>query len=322
MNNSSPISGPGARTKQDRGANAVPDRIELRGLTVRGNHGVFDFEKREGQDFVIDVILHTFVAAAAASDDIEDTIHYGELAEDVAHIVEDNTFDLIETLAARIAEHCLSLAEHVEVVVHKPSAPIQRSFNDVSVSVVRSRAENDGTGGTDDTEPAETEAYLNLGANLGDAADTLSQAVEALDRHPRITVMKQSSRYRTAPWGGIEQNDFLNLGLIVSTSLPAQELLAVAQGIEVACGRTRELRWGPRTLDIDLIRFGTEDEELVLDTPFLTLPHPRAHERAFVLAPWAELVQDTEIETPTGRRSIVTILSELGDQQIARITAP
>lgn len=322
MNNSSPLGGSSAQTNRERGADAVGDRIELRGLTVRGNHGVFDFEKREGQDFVIDVILHTSVAAAATSDDIEDTIHYGELAEDVAHIVEDNTFDLIETLAARIAEHCLSLAEHVEVVVHKPSAPIQRSFNDVSVSVVRSRANADGTDDIADTESAETEAYLNLGANLGDAAHTLSQAVEALDRHPRITVMKQSSRYRTAPWGGIEQNDFLNLGLIVSTSLPAIELLAVAQGIEVACGRTRELRWGPRTLDIDLIRFGTEGEELVLDTPNLTLPHPRAHERAFVLAPWAELVEDTEIATPTGRRSIVTILSELGDQQIARITAP
>ncbi|MDN6372986.1 MAG: dihydroneopterin aldolase, partial [Brevibacterium aurantiacum] len=115
------------------------DRIELRGLTVRGNHGVFDFEKREGQDFVIDVTLHTSVSRAAASDDIVDTIHYGELAEDVAHIVEDNTFDLIETLGSTIADHCLTLAEYVEVVVHKPGAPIERSFNDVSVTVNRSR---------------------------------------------------------------------------------------------------------------------------------------------------------------------------------------
>ncbi|MCI4010140.1 2-amino-4-hydroxy-6-hydroxymethyldihydropteridine diphosphokinase [Brevibacterium sp. ZH18] len=290
-----------------------PDRIELRGLTVRGNHGVFDFEKREGQDFVIDVVLHTSVARAAASDAIADTIHYGELAEAVAHIVEDNTFDLIETLAEHIADHCLTVADLAEVVVHKPGAPIQRSFNDVSVGVVRSRAQ---------PEPTETEAYLNLGANLGEAKDTLDQAVEALDRHPRITVAKRSSFYRTAPWGGVEQNDFLNLGLIVSTSLPANELLAVAQGIEVACGRTRELRWGPRTLDIDLIRFGTGSDELVCDSPTLTLPHPRAHERAFVLAPWAELVGDTEILTPTGRRSLTAALAEVDDQEIRRITAP
>ncbi|WCE41116.1 2-amino-4-hydroxy-6-hydroxymethyldihydropteridine diphosphokinase [Brevibacterium sp. BDJS002] len=304
------------------------DRIELRGLRVRGNHGVFDFEKREGQDFVIDVTLHTSISRAAATDDIADTVHYGELAEDVAHIVEDNTFDLIETLAARIAEHCLSLAEHVEVVVHKPGAPIQRSFNDVSVTVARSRDTIDAaaTNTVDDepagTEPAETEAYLNLGANLGDAAETLEQAVAALDRHPKITVLRRSSLYRTAPWGGVDQNDFLNLGIIVATSLPAPQLLAVAQGIEVACGRTRELRWGPRTLDIDLIRFGAEQAELILDTDSLTLPHPRAHERAFVLAPWAELDAAAEIHTPTGPRPITAVLSELGDQEITRIPAP
>ncbi|GAA1871531.1 2-amino-4-hydroxy-6-hydroxymethyldihydropteridine diphosphokinase [Brevibacterium marinum] len=300
-----------------------PDRIDLRGLRVRGNHGVFDFEKREGQDFVIDVTLATSLARAADSDDIADTVHYGELAEDVARIVEDNTFDLIETLAGRIAEHCLSLAGHVEVVVHKPGAPIERSFNDVSVTVVRSRGA-DGTlasPGTDEPEPVETGAYLSLGANLGDAGDTLEQAVEAVDRHPRIAVLKRSSFYRTSPWGGVEQNDFLNLGLIVSTSLPARELLAVVQGIEVACGRTRELRWGPRTLDIDLIRFGTNDSELVLDTAVLTLPHPHAHERAFVLAPWAELEDDVEIDTPTGRRPITAILAELDDQEITRIPA-
>lgn len=303
------------------------DRIELRGLTVRGNHGVFDFEKREGQDFVIDVTLHTSVSRAAASDDIVDTIHYGELAEDVAHIVEDNTFDLIETLGSTIADHCLTLAEYVEVVVHKPGAPIERSFNDVSVTVNRSRndAEVSATppgGVVGGTAPGEHEAYLNLGANLGDAADTLDQAVAALDRHPKITVRRRSSLYRTAPWGGVEQNDFLNLGLIVTTTLPAAELLAVAQGIEVACGRTRELRWGPRTLDIDLIRFVTDNGEVVLDTEALTLPHPRAHERAFVLAPWAELDENVEILTPTGPQPIAAVLAELGDQEITRIPAP
>lgn len=295
------------------GTEAAPDRIELRGLTVRGNHGVFDFEKREGQDFVIDVTLHTSVERAAATDDLAETIHYGELAEDVAGIVENNTFDLIETLAERIADHCLSLCEHVEVVVHKPSAPIQRTFDDVRIRVERFR--------TTAADNGETAAYLNLGANLGEAADTLDQAVAALDRHPDITVTSRSSLFRTAPWGGVEQDDFLNLGVLVTTTLPALELLSVAQGIEVACGRTRELRWGPRTLDIDLIRFGDEEAELRSQTPRLTLPHPRAHERAFVLAPWAELVGDTLIDTPQGRRPISAVLAELDDQDISRITS-
>ncbi|MGM0699240.1 MAG: 2-amino-4-hydroxy-6-hydroxymethyldihydropteridine diphosphokinase [Actinomycetota bacterium] len=315
------------------GAEATPDRIELRGLTVRGNHGVFDFEKRDGQDFVIDVTLHTSVARAAATDDLAETIHYGELAEDVAGIVENNTFDLIETLAERIADHCLSLCEHVEVVVHKPSAPIQRTFDDVRIRVERRRVDSaaasvreparaaDAPRGSGDTAEGETEAYLNLGANLGDAADTLDQAVAALDRHPDITVTRRSSLFRTAPWGGVDQADFLNLGVLVTTTLSALELLSVAQGIEVACGRTRELRWGPRTLDIDLIRFGDEDGEQRSPTPRLTLPHPHAHERAFVLAPWAELVGDTLIDTPQGRRPISAVLAELDDQDISRITS-
>lgn len=318
-------------------AAGAPDRIELRGLRVHGNHGVFEFEKREGQDFVIDVTLHTSVARAAATDDLSETIHYGELAEDVAGIVENHTFDLIETLAERIAEHCLSLCDHVEVVVHKPSAPIRRTFSDVSVSVERCRgrsapvaagtapaqataAEPTERSATAEGTPGRTEAHLNLGANLGDARDTLDQAVEALDRHPDISVGKRSSLYRTAPWGGVEQNDFLNLGLNVTTTLTAVELLSVAQGIEVACGRTRELRWGPRTLDIDLIRFGSGDDELISDTERLTLPHPRAHERAFVLAPWAELVGDATVSTPQGRRPIGELLSELDDQEVTRIT--
>jgi dihydroneopterin aldolase/2-amino-4-hydroxy-6-hydroxymethyldihydropteridine diphosphokinase len=300
--------------------NETSDRIELRGLSVRGNHGVFDFEKREGQDFVIDVTLHTSVQAAAATDDLTETIHYGELAEEVAAIVENNAFDLIETLAERIAEHCLSLCQHVEVVVHKPSAPIRRAFDDVSVSVERRRSDASTFDGPTAQPTSRTEAHLNLGANLGDARDTLEQAVEALDRHPDISVERRSSLYRTAPWGGVEQNDFLNLGLIVTTTLSADELLSVAQGIEVACGRTRELRWGPRTLDIDLIRFGSGDDELISDTARLTLPHPRAHERAFVLAPWAELAEDARVLTPQGRRPIGQVLGELDDQEVTRIT--
>ncbi|MBE4695551.1 2-amino-4-hydroxy-6-hydroxymethyldihydropteridine diphosphokinase [Brevibacterium casei] len=296
----------------------MPDRIALRGLTVRGNHGVFDFEKRDGQDFVIDVTLHASTAAAAATDDIADTIHYGELAEDVARIVEDNTFDLIETLAEAIAAHCLTLTERVEVVVHKPSAPIERTFADVTVTVDRSR---ETAARADGSDPASASAYLSLGANLGEAATTLDEAVAALDRHPRISVASRSSLYRTAPWGGVEQNDFLNLGVIVETTLPPRELLAVCQGIEVACGRTRELRWGPRTLDIDVIAYTVRGVDVVLDSAALTLPHPRAHERAFVLVPWAEIAPDTVVDSPTGPRPIAEAIASLDDQGIERADA-
>jgi dihydroneopterin aldolase len=119
----------------------MADRITLTGLTVRGFHGVFEFERREGQDFVIDAMLELDTAPAAASDDLTQTVHYGELAQKLADIVAGPPFDLIETLAARLVEACLDDArvEAATVTVHKPSAPIPLSFADVAVTVRRER---------------------------------------------------------------------------------------------------------------------------------------------------------------------------------------
>ncbi|EOM78269.1 dihydroneopterin aldolase [Rhodococcus rhodnii] len=119
------------------------DRIELRGLTVRGRHGVFDFEKRDGQDFVVDLVVRLDLAPAAASDALTDTVHYGELADVAATIVAGPPHDLIETVAGRIADAVLAYDARitaVEVTVHKPSAPIPLTFADVAVVVVRERS--------------------------------------------------------------------------------------------------------------------------------------------------------------------------------------
>lgn len=118
------------------------DEITLTGLTVFGYHGVFDFERRQGQEFTIDLILQVPLAAAAASDDVADTVHYGELADRVAAIVAGEPVNLIETLAQRIADAVLDDARvaAVTVTVHKPHAPIEQTFADVSVTVRRGRA--------------------------------------------------------------------------------------------------------------------------------------------------------------------------------------
>ena len=123
------------------GRRAVSDRIELRGLRVRGHHGVFEHERRDGQDFVVDVTVWMDLAPAAASDDLADTLHYGELAERAAAIVAGEPSNLIETVAARVADMVLADARvrAVEVALHKPQAPIPLEFADVAVVVHRSR---------------------------------------------------------------------------------------------------------------------------------------------------------------------------------------
>lgn len=119
----------------------MSDRIELRGLRVRGHHGVFDHERRDGQDFVVDVTVWMDLAPAAASDDLADTLHYGELAERVAGIVGGEPRDLIETVAGQVAEDIMtdSRVHAAEVVLHKPQAPIPLEFADVAVVARRSR---------------------------------------------------------------------------------------------------------------------------------------------------------------------------------------
>ena len=116
----------------------MSDAITLTGLRVRGFHGVLPEERRDGQDFLVDVVLSLDVRAAAAGDDLTATVHYGELAERLARVVEGEPVDLLETLASRLAALCLAPpVTAVEVTVHKPSAPIGREFADVSVTVRR-----------------------------------------------------------------------------------------------------------------------------------------------------------------------------------------
>ena len=118
------------------------DTIRLTGLRVRGHHGVLPEERRAGQEFVVDVALSLDLRRAALSDDVADTVHYGELAEQLAAVVAGEPVDLLETLATRLAEVCLQdgRVTGAEVTVHKPSAPIPLVFDDVSVTVVRAGA--------------------------------------------------------------------------------------------------------------------------------------------------------------------------------------
>ena len=134
-------------------------------------------------------------------------------------------------------------------------------------------------------------AVISLGANIGDANANLDLAIGLL--REATEVLAVSSYSQTKPVGGPEQPDYLNAVAIVESELPAKDLLAVLNGIETAMGRTREIHWGPRVIDLDLIQYGG----LLVNDEKLTLPHPRAHERRFVLAPWFEIEPEAVLLT-------------------------
>lgn len=157
-----------------------------------------------------------------------------------------------------------------------------------------------------------TLAYVALGANLGNPVATVRTAIEALSEIPGSRVSAASSLYRTAPVGLLQQPDFINAVVALETALTPEALLATLFEIEARFGRQRSIRNAPRTLDLDLLLHGNART----DTPSLILPHPRMHERAFVLAPLAEIAPTLEIEA---LGTVAELLARCGDQQIARI---
>ena len=148
-----------------------------------------------------------------------------------------------------------------------------------------------------------TEATLGLGGNVGDVVAAFGQALSSLSAHPQIALRKLSSVYRTPPWGKLDQPDFMNMAALVETLLPPQELLALCLDLERQSGRERRERWGPRTLDIDILTYGA----VSIDEPGLQVPHPRIAQRAFVLAPLAEIAPAIMI----GGRTVSALWSEM-----------
>jgi 2-amino-4-hydroxy-6-hydroxymethyldihydropteridine diphosphokinase len=148
-----------------------------------------------------------------------------------------------------------------------------------------------------------TAVVLALGSNLGDRQDILQGAVDAIVGLPGVRVTAVSPVYETVPVGGPAQPDYLNAIVLADAARPARELLDRLHEIEAAFDRVRMVRWGPRTLDLDVIDFGGERS----DDPELTLPHPRAHERAFVLGPWRDVDPDAALP---GRGPVAELLAE------------
>ena len=154
---------------------------------------------------------------------------------------------------------------------------------------------------------------LSVGSNLGDRLGTLQECVTAIGRLPDTDVLAISPVYQTAPVGGPPQPDYLNAVLAAATGLRPADLLAALHGIEADFGRERKERFGPRTLDIDIVSYAGERS----DDPALTLPHPRAHLRGFVLAPWHDIEPDAEL---AGHGPVAALLAAMDLAGVRRLT--
>ncbi|WP_421382593.1 2-amino-4-hydroxy-6-hydroxymethyldihydropteridine diphosphokinase [Bacillus salacetis] len=159
----------------------------------------------------------------------------------------------------------------------------------------------------------ESIAYLSLGSNVGDREQYLKNAIKLLNQHHEIEVTRISSIYETDPVGFTEQGQFLNLVLEIKTSLPAEILLCQCLQVEKDLGREREFRWGPRTIDLDILLYNHEN----IETEELIVPHPRMHERAFVLVPLAELSQT--LKHPKYNTPMSALLDEIPDKEGVRL---
>ena len=340
--------------------------IALKGLGALANHGVYDFERDRNQRFSADIVM--WVETAGATDDIAATVSYADIADEAMAVLTGTAVDLIETLAETIAARVMSHEGVVgtEVTVHKPDAPIDHPFADVSVTVRAGQTDamplslsfkgiyeaEDGSVLTGEIEayghaqapsPAEQEhregfpsrrgahaaeaqreedtsrpahlrsrrVVLAIGGNLGDVPVTLMHTVEALSYMEGFQIEDVSPIMRTKPVlapGQAPQPDYWNAVVVGSAIATPDELFAQTSRIERELGRERHERWGARTVDIDIIQI----EGLASSDPVLTLPHPRAKERAFVLAPWLLCDPDAILE---GVGRVSDLLADTPDRE-------
>jgi len=272
--------------------------MEVTGIKVWAHHGVFEYERREGQPFLIDVAWGVDTTLPARTDDLESTIDYGKVSQMVVAEVQSNPVDLIETLAYRLSRVLLKEfpMDDVRVTIHKPQAPIGVEFDDVRLTTRTTR----------EREPRQV--VFSLGSNIEPRLDHLQFAVTGLTTTPGIENVRVSAVYETQPQSDVPQTDFLNAVVIAQSKIGPEQLLRRALDIEALAHRTRHVAHGPRTLDIDLISVGDE----VWNTPDLILPHPRAQDRAFVLIPWLTLDGNARL----GANQVADLIPEVVEQRV------
>lgn len=248
------------------------DCIKIEKLEIFAYHGCNEEEKINGQKFYVDANLYIDVKKPGLSDELDDTLNYAKACEFINKFMTKNRFDLIEAVAEQTSRALLiefPKIRQVDFTINKPSAPIGLPFGNVSVSISRKW----------------NRAYLSIGSNLGDKEAYLNYAIDSLYDDNGCRVLAVSNFIETEPYGPVVQDNFLNGCVEIETIYSPKELLKVTQQIEAGAHRTREIHWGPRTLDIDIILYGDK----IIHEPDLMIPHIEMHKREFVLEPLKQI---------------------------------
>ena len=256
------------------------DEIRIDNLKVFANHGVLQSEKKTGQFFYINAVIELPLGRAGRTDDLNDTVSYAELCEVMVKEMQAKNYDLIEAAAGHLIVKILSdyrMIGRVTLEIRKPDAPINASFESVSVKMSRARHKVFIAYGS-------SMSYEKEGKRL-ESPEIIEGAIELLSQDPEIDIIKKSENIITEPYGGVAENKFYNGMLQAETFYEPEELLDCLHSVEKSFGRTRDVHWGDRTLDLDIIYYDRD----VIYTDRLSVPHPDMQNRDFVLKPLNEL---------------------------------
>ncbi|MGG7162144.1 2-amino-4-hydroxy-6-hydroxymethyldihydropteridine diphosphokinase [Clostridium ihumii] len=249
------------------------DKIYIKDLEVFANHGYFEEEKSLGQKFILTMEVDLDLSKAGNDDDLNNTVHYGILCDEIEKEFTRKSYDLIEKASEELIKFIMFKYDEIKTVrleLKKPWAPVKKHLDYVSIKMERTWHE----------------AIIAVGSNMGDKKKNILDAFSSINNSNHTKILEIANYYETEPWGYEAQDKFLNTAIKVKTILSPKKLMRYLLDVELEMKRERIIKYGPRTLDLDIIFY----DDIVSYDKDIIIPHPRMEERIFVLDPLCDIV--------------------------------